>query len=99
MSTPYANTRPAVALSEAMTLPQRYYTDPDHFQREMQSIHLDMWLCAGRTSQAPNAGDYFVRQIANASIIMVRDEQGSIRALHSVCRHSGALLCRQQAGT
>ena len=65
----------------------------------MQAIHLDMWLCAGRTSQIPNAGDYFVRQIANASIIIVRDEQGGIRAFHNVCRHRGTLLCKQESGT
>ncbi len=51
MSNPYSNTRPEVAASEATTLPQRYYTDPDWFQREMEAIHFDMWLCAGRTSQ------------------------------------------------
>src|SRR5437763_17168643 len=99
MSAPYANTRPAVALSEAMTLPQCYYTDPDLFQREMQAIHFDMWLCAGRTNQIPNAGDYFVRQIAHAGIIIVRDEQGGIRAFHNVCRHRGPLLWKQESGT
>jgi len=99
MSATYANTRPAVALSEAMTLSQRYYTDPDLFQREMQAIHFDIWLCAGRTSQIPNAGDYFVRQIANANVIIVRDEQGGVRAFHNVCRHRGTLLCRQESGT
>jgi len=59
MSTSYSNTRPEVAASEAMTLPQRYYTDPSCFQREMEAIHFDMWICAGRTSQIPETGDYF----------------------------------------
>ena len=37
MSTLYSNMRPAIAASEAMTLPQRHYTDPDCFQREMEA--------------------------------------------------------------
>ena len=49
MSTSYTNSRPELAASDAMTLPQRYYTDPAWFQREMEAIHFDMWLCAGRT--------------------------------------------------
>jgi len=98
MSTSYSNTRPEVALSEAMTLPQRYYTDPEWFRREMEAIHFDMWLCAGRSSQIPNAGDYFVRNIANASVIITRDEQGGIRAFHNVCRHRGTLLCKDDEG-
>src|SRR5258708_872367 len=98
MSTFYSNTRPEVALSEATTLPQRYYTDSDWFQREMEAIHFDMWLCAGRANQIPSAGDYFVRDIANASVIIVRDEQGGIRAFHNVCRHRGTLLCKDDHG-
>ncbi|HEY6306142.1 MAG TPA: aromatic ring-hydroxylating dioxygenase subunit alpha [Candidatus Angelobacter sp.] len=94
----YSNTRPAVAVSEAMTLPQRYYTNPDWFQREMEAIHFDMWLCAGRTGQIPNAGDYFVRTFANASVIIVRDDKGGIRAFHNVCRHRGTLLCQEHEG-
>ncbi len=99
MSATYTNTRPEIALSEATTLPQKYYTDHDHFRREMEAIHFDMWLCAGRTNQIPNAGDYFLREVANASIIIVRDEQGGIHAFHNVCRHRGTLLCKEASGT
>ena len=99
MSTTYTNIRPALAASEAMTLPQQYYTDPAHFQREMEAIHFDMWLCAGRAHQIPNPGDYFTRRIANASVIIVRDEKSGIRAFHNVCRHRGTQLCKQESGT
>src|SRR6185437_86672 len=98
MTSGYSNTRRALSLSEALTLPQRYYTDPEWFRREMEAIHFDLWLCAGRTSQIANAGDYFVRQIANASVIITRDEQGEIRAFHNVCRHRGTLLCAESEG-
>jgi Rieske 2Fe-2S family protein len=94
----YSNTRPDLAISEALTLPQRYYADPGWFQREMEAIHFDMWLCAGRTSQIASAGDYFVRQIANASMIITRDDRGEIRAFHNVCRHRGTLLCTESEG-
>ena len=99
MSAAYSNTRPAIAVSAATTLPQHYYTDPALFQREMEAIHFDMWVCAGRAQQLPNAGDYFVRRVANAGIIVVRDDQGEIRAFHNVCRHRGTLLCKDDAGS
>jgi glycine betaine catabolism A len=98
MSTSYSNTRPAVVAGEAMTLPQSYYTDPAWFQREMEAIHFDMWLCAGRAEQIPNAGDYFVRRVGKASVILTRDEQGNVRAFHNVCRHRGTLLCQHDEG-
>jgi glycine betaine catabolism A len=98
MSTSYSNTRPAVAAGEAMTLPASYYTDPAWFQREMEAIHFEMWLCAGRAEQIPNAGDYFVRRVGNASVIITRDEQGKVHAFHNVCRHRGTLLCQHDEG-
>ncbi len=94
----YANTRRAIALSEATTLPQRYYASPKWFQRELEAIHLNMWLCAGRTRHIPHAGDYFVRQVGNANVIITRDEQGEIRAFHNVCRHRGTLLTNASEG-
>lgn len=99
MSKTYPNSRAEVVAADALTLPQRYYTDPEWFQREMEAIHFDMWLCAGRSKQIPKAGDYFVRRVANANVIIVRDDQGGIRAFHNVCRHRGTLLCKQECGT
>lgn len=57
-----------------------------------------MWLCAGRSGQIPDAGDYFLRQVGNASVIITRDEQGEIRAFHNVCRHRGTLLTSETEG-
>jgi Rieske 2Fe-2S family protein len=98
MSTAYSNSRPVLAAAEATTLPQSYYTDPAWFQREMEAVHFDMWLCAGRAAQIPSPGDYFVRNVANASVIITRDEQGGIRAFHNVCRHRGTMLCNAAEG-
>jgi len=98
MSNTYSNSRPELAITQATTLPQSYYTDPAWFQCEMEAIHFDMWLCAGRTSQIPNSGDYFLRNFANASVIITRDEQSKIRAFHNVCRHRGTLLCKEEQG-
>src|SRR5215472_364419 len=98
MSGTYSNTRPEITVSDATTLPQRYYTDPQWFQREMEAIHFDMWLCAGRTGQIPSPGDFFLRSVANAGVIITRDEQGQIRAFHNVCRHRGTVLCQEAEG-
>src|SRR5262245_59626152 len=88
----YLDTRPAMP-SGVFTLPGRYYTDPDHFRLEMERIHFDMWLCAGRTQQLASPGRYFVREVGNASVIVLAGEDGKVTALHNVCRHRGTRLC------
>ncbi len=93
----YVNTRPNLQPG-ITTLPAKYYTDPAHFAAEMERIHFDMWLCAGRASQISDPGSYFVRRIGNASVIVVRGDDGGIRALHNVCRHRGTMLCGNEEG-
>src|SRR5215470_647532 len=93
----YADTRPGLA-EGTMTLPARYYTDPAIFRAEMERIHSDMWLCAGRSEQLREAGRYFVRRVAEANVIVLRDEEGRLRAFHNTCRHRGTLLCKEPEG-
>jgi Rieske 2Fe-2S family protein len=97
MST-YANTRPPLAAG-VETLPAAYYTDPAQYAREMRHIHSEMWLWAGRLGQVTQPGDFFVQQVAGANVIVVRGEDGAVRAFHNVCRHRGTLLCNEPQGT
>lgn len=81
------------------TLQSRYYTDVDVFRGEMERFFFDAWICAGRSSAIPNAGDYFLRDVAGESVIVVRDAGGSIRAFYNVCRHRGTRMCSALEGS
>jgi glycine betaine catabolism A len=80
------------------TLPARYYTDPEHFRSELQSFYGQSWVCAGRADTIPNPGDYFVREVAGESIIVLRDAEAKVRAFYDVCRHRGTRLCGEPEG-
>ena len=82
----------------ATTLPARYYTDPEVFRDEVERFYCQTWVCAGRASQIPKPGDYFVREVAGESIIVTRDGSGSIRAFFNVCRHRGTRICNHAEG-
>ena len=73
----------------AKTLPARYYTDLEVFRDELERFYCEMWVCAGRTDQIANPGDYFLRQIAGESIIISRDSDHNVRAFYNVCRRIG----------
>jgi Rieske 2Fe-2S family protein len=81
------------------TLPARYYTDPAQFLREIESFFFKGWFCAGRADCIPAAGDYFLREIAGESIIIVRNDAGLIEAFYNVCRHRGTRLCSEAEGS
>jgi glycine betaine catabolism A len=80
------------------TLPARYYTDGALFRHEMENFFFHDWICAGRADIIPNAGDYFLREIAGESIIVVRTDSGSVEAFYNVCRHRGTRLCSTAQG-
>ena len=74
-------------------LAQRFYTDPEIYQLELERIVTRNWILAGHASQIPAAGDYLVFRLANESAIIVRGKDGQIRAFANVCRHRGSLVC------
>jgi Rieske 2Fe-2S family protein len=85
-------------LAGAKTLPQRYFISPEIFATEQAEIFSRQWVLVGHQSQIAKAGDYFVREVAGESIIIVRDQKGEAHGFYNVCRHRGTRLCEEQAG-
>jgi Rieske 2Fe-2S family protein len=81
-----------------MTLPARYYTDPELFRREIERFYFGRWICAGREEQLARPGDFFLREVAGESIIVTRDSGSLLRAFYNVCRHRGTRLCTAAEG-
>lgn len=79
-------------------LDQLFYTAPEIYQLELERIVMRNWILAGHASQIPNAGDYLVFRLVNESVIVVRGNDGSIRAFANVCRHRGSLVCLESHG-
>lgn len=82
----------------AKTLPGEYYASLEIFQQELDRIFYRRWICAGREEDVPEPGDYLVRNIGTESVLVTRDREGEVRALHNVCRHRGSRLCTEPRG-
>lgn len=81
------------------SLPQSLYDDPDMFRFDMEAIHARSWLMAGFTCELPAPGSYLSVRIGPWPVLIVRDRSGDLKAFHNSCRHRGALLCKEGAGT
>ncbi len=64
---------------------------PEYFALERDKIFKRVWLKVGRVEELPQPRDYKVKRLefANASIILVRGEDGEIRGFHNICSHRG----------
>jgi Rieske 2Fe-2S family protein len=82
----------------ASTLPPRVYHDPDVFAFEVESWFTHAWLFVGRAEDAPEHGSYFLTTAAGENVVVVRGDDGRLRAFYNVCRHRGATILEEPAG-
>src|SRR5512134_1911108 len=84
--------------TDARTLPARYYTDPAIFSREMERFFFRMWIGAGRATDIPEPGDFFMRDVVGENMVITRGEDGKVRAFYNTCRHRGTKYCEEPEG-
>lgn len=66
------------------------YISRAYFEKEQERIFSKVWLNIGRIEQIPNPGDYFVKDLAcKTSLLVVRGKDSKIRAFHNMCAHRG----------
>ena len=82
----------------AHTLEREYYTSSDVLQKEYENLFLNNWICAGRSMDLPENGQYKVIKINYESVIILRDENGEFKAHYNVCRHRGTRICKNESG-
>jgi choline monooxygenase len=85
-------------LEQGRTLPASWYTTPDIFQLEQRRIFRRGWQYAGLVEQVARSGDFFTYRTGELSLIILRDENQTLRAFVNVCRHRGSQLILQDNG-
>ena len=80
------------------SLDRELYTADWVFKLDLQRIFARNWLMAGHSCEIPNPGDYFLFQIGDDSLIVIRGDDGRVNALYNTCRHRGSIICEQESG-
>ena len=80
-------------------IPASRYTDPDFFELEKRKMWPRVWQFAAREEELPEPGDYVVYENVGKSFIIMRQEDGSVRAFGNVCLHRGRKLKTQDGWT
>lgn len=73
------------------------YADPAWQAREWQVIRGNP-VIVGHGSRIPKAGDYFTHDLAGVPILVVRQDDGSVKAMVNVCTHRGARVVTKPEG-
>src|SRR5262245_15705302 len=89
---------PELPLEQARTIPSAWYTDPEIYAAECQSVFGGTWQAAARVEQLSQPGSFVTTTIAGEPILILRDEQGHLRAFFNVCRHRAAVVVNEPCG-
>ena len=73
-------------------IPYEHYTSRDFFALEQKKLWSRVWQWACRVEDIPKPGDYYVYEIVEKSVLVVRTQDGSIKAYPNACLHRGTQL-------
>lgn len=74
------------------------YISKEWMDGEMKNLWPKVWHVGGLIAELEEAGDIVRHNFANESVIMVKQEDGSIKAFHNTCPHRGnRLILGEQA--
>jgi p-cumate 2,3-dioxygenase alpha subunit len=72
--------------------------DPAVLEREMRRIFDMCWIYAGHESEVTAPGDFVTRTLCGRPVMLCRDSAAKVRVFLNVCRHRGAVVCRERSG-
>jgi phenylpropionate dioxygenase-like ring-hydroxylating dioxygenase large terminal subunit len=89
---------PPIDNGSARPDPSRYY-DPAFAKAEWDGVFTKAWLLAGPSADVREAGDWMKFDIGAESFIVVRGEDGGLKAHYNVCPHRGSRLVMGDVGS
>jgi glycine betaine catabolism A len=81
------------------SLPRPFYREESVYRADIEQIWRRGWLFAAHECELRNPGDWLTLQVDTDSIIVIRGDDGAVRALHNVCRHRGSQILAAASGS
>jgi choline monooxygenase len=78
---------------EPVTIPASRYVDPAFAELEHERLWPRVWQVACSVDHVATPGDVFEYRCGRYASIIVRGDDGALRAFQNACRHRGTALC------
>jgi phenylpropionate dioxygenase-like ring-hydroxylating dioxygenase large terminal subunit len=85
-------------LARARTIPASWYFDGELHAAECRTVFGGTWQAVGRADQVREAGQFFTLDLAGEPLVVVRGDDGELRAFFNVCRHRAARVLPDAEG-
>lgn len=79
-------------------LPAWTYHSPAMLELERQELFRKHWQIAGHVNNVAKPGKFFTVDIVDERAIIMRGDDGIVRAFHNLCRHRGSRVAAEKQG-
>lgn len=86
------STASPLPLEHARALPARYYAGEAMLAMEQAAVFQRSWQLVAHQGQLAEPGDHVVERIGGVPVLVVRGQDGVLRAFPNVCRHRAGPL-------
>ncbi len=80
-------------------LPGWCYHSPALLELERQHVFREHWQIACHVSDIPEPGNYLAMDVVGERALILRGQDGAVRAFHNICRHRGSRLVADEKGS
>ena len=98
MATQLKSVRPTPDPLDGMSLPGWLYFDPEFFEAEKRAFLRAAPQVVCHESEIRNPGEWRLLNYLDESVIVIRGDDGDVRAFANVCRHRGSRLVDGEGG-
>src|ERR1700728_1259121 len=85
-------------MAEASTIPAAWYVDARIAELEREAVFSRTWQVVGRVDQVREPGQFVAATVAGEPLVVVRGNDGILRAFYNVCRHHAAAVVSEPCG-
>ena len=98
MATQLKSIEPTKDPLEDLSLPGWLYHDPEFFEAEKRAFLRAAPQVVCHENEIPQPGDWRTLEYLGESVVVIRGDDGEVRAFSNVCRHRGSRLVDGEAG-
>jgi len=84
---------------EQLAVDPSIYRDPEFAAAERERVFGRVPVIACHTTELPEFGSFITMRLPNNEAVIVRQEDGSVRAMVNSCRHRGSMVETAERGT
>jgi phenylpropionate dioxygenase-like ring-hydroxylating dioxygenase large terminal subunit len=79
--------------SESALIPKGRYVSGEWLASEYERLWPRVWQMACRLEEVPEVGDFYEYRIGDQSVVVVRADDGSVKAFRNACLHRATRIC------